>query len=193
MARRWQEFADITRGAPPRALLVDADGFVSERGTALDIGAGALNETRFLLQRGYSEVVALDLELLRSQDAAELRSPRFRYVRQSFADFVFPPDAFDLVNAQYALQFIRPLQFHRVFAAIRRSLRRKGVFAGQLLGPHDDWSGDPAMNFHTRQRARALFDGLELLRFDEEDVDDETADGAPKHWHVFHIIARRVA
>jgi hypothetical protein len=47
------------------------------------------------------------------------------------------------------------------------------------------------MTFHNRWRARTAFTDFTLVKFDEEEADDETADGAPKHWHVFHIIARR--
>jgi SAM-dependent methyltransferase len=191
MSRRWQLFADLTRDAPPRELLVRADRLVAARDAAIDVGSGALNETRFLLDRGYREVTALDLEPLRPEDARKLPAGRVRYVRQSFDDFAFPVAGYDLVNAQYALQFIRPTQFNRVFGRIRRALRPRGIFAGQLLGEHDDWYGDPSMNFHSRRRARALFDGMEVLVFEEEDIDDKTADGAPKHWHVFHVIARK--
>ena len=192
MSRRWEEYGELMRGSPPRELVVRADAFVTTRDAAIDVGAGpALNETRFLLDRGYRQVTALDLEPIRPEDTSRLPAGRFRYVRQSFEDFAFPRAGYDLVSAQYALPYIRSTRFHRVLAAIRQSLRRRGVFAGQLFGDHDEWFGDPAMNFHSRRRARALFDGMEVLAFEEEDVDDETADGAPKHWHVFHIIARR--
>ncbi len=192
MSRRWEEYGELMRGAPPRELVVRADAFVAARGVAIDIGAGpALNEARFLLDRGYRQVMALDLEPLPPGEAARFPARRFRYVRQSFEDFAFPLAGYDLVTAQYALPYVRPTRFHRVFAAIRQSLRVRGIFAGQLFGDHDEWFGDPAMTFHSRRRARALFDGMEVLAFEEEDVDDQTADGAPKHWHVFHIIARR--
>ena len=46
------------------------------------------------------------------------------------------------------------------------------------------------MTFHTEDAARALFDGFEVESFVEEDEDGESFDG-PKHWHVFHVIARR--
>jgi tellurite methyltransferase len=49
------------------------------------------------------------------------------------------------------------------------------------------------MTFLTRERAMELLRGLEILEFDEEDVDSHVADGTPKHWHVFHIIAQKGA
>jgi hypothetical protein len=51
--------------------------------------------------------------------------------------------------------------------------------------------GRADLTFHTRAQALGLLDGLELERFDEVDEDGKTATGEPKHWHVFHVIARR--
>lgn len=46
------------------------------------------------------------------------------------------------------------------------------------------------MTFHDVNAARALFDGLELESFVEEEEDGEAFEG-PKHRHVFHVIAKR--
>ena len=48
------------------------------------------------------------------------------------------------------------------------------------------------MTFHSADQARALLDGLEIVHWDEEDADG-TAYTGPKHWHVFHVVARRPA
>jgi hypothetical protein len=45
------------------------------------------------------------------------------------------------------------------------------------------------MTFHDVDAARAVFDGLELESFVEEE-DAEAFEG-PKPWHVFHVIAKR--
>ena len=52
--------------------------------------------------------------------------------------------------------------------------------------------GDPEMTFHTEEQARALVDGLQVLHWDEEDAPGTSFTG-PKHWHVFHVVARRPA
>jgi hypothetical protein len=31
----------------------------------------------------------------------------------------------------------------------------------------------------------------DIVLFDEKEFDGKTADGSPKHWHVFDIIARK--
>ncbi len=42
----------------------------------------------------------------------------------------------------------------------------------------------------TRSEALALLDGWEVVAFDEEDAVGPSFVG-PRHWHVFHVIARR--
>ena len=79
--------------------------------------------------------------------------------------------------------------FERLWADIRGCLRRGGIFAGQLFGPHDDFAAWPQVNTHERADVERLLDGLTVVRLDEEDKDG-TSFAGPKHWHVFHIIAR---
>src|SRR5665647_3330171 len=50
--------------------------------------------------------------------------------------------------------------------------------------------GDPEMTFHTEAQARALIAGLDVVSWREEDADGMAYTG-PKHWHVFHVVARR--
>ena len=46
------------------------------------------------------------------------------------------------------------------------------------------------MTFFTREQTEDELKGLRVVEFREEDVDSHVADGTPKHWHVFHIIAQ---
>jgi len=48
------------------------------------------------------------------------------------------------------------------------------------------------MTFHTRAEAEALFRVFELERFEEVEEDGETVLKNPKHWHVFHVVARKL-
>ncbi len=38
---------------------------------------------------------------------------------------------------------------------------------------------------------QCLLDGFELELFEEEEADSVTPRGNPKHWHIFHIVARK--
>lgn len=47
------------------------------------------------------------------------------------------------------------------------------------------------MTHHTRAEAEKLLAPLVVERFYEEERDGTTVSGAPKHWHIFHIVARK--
>ena len=47
------------------------------------------------------------------------------------------------------------------------------------------------MTFVSREEALGLLEGFELEMFEEEEADSLTPRGTPKHWHIFHIVARK--
>ena len=161
-------------------------------GFAVDLGCGQGRDTLAMLELGW-HVLAIDAEpeaiqRLRARAGDE---PRLETRVASFVDAGWP-DA-DLVNAGYALPFCPPEQFDEVWARVVASVRPGGRFSGQLFGDRDEWVNDPELTFLTRTDALRLLAGFELERFDEEDADGQTALGDAKHWHVFHVIARRTA
>lgn len=188
----WDKYVENSRDQPPRKLLVRALQFVPARGSAMDVGAGALNDTRFLLDEGFASVTALDSAPI-AQDIADTLPPdRFRYVISTFEAFDFPVAAYDLVNAQYALPYIHPDHFDAVFARIAASLKPGGILTGQLFGNFDDWAGTPGMSFHTLAQARAVLSDVRPLEFEENDEpNSQTLSGKAKHWHYYDFIARR--
>ena len=96
------------------------------------------------------------------------------------------------VNAEFSLPFIRAENFAAVFARLLGSVRRGGLFTGQLFGPNDSWNTpESGMNFHSRTAVEALLAGFEILELEEEDHPGKTKLGDDKHWHIFHIIARK--
>jgi SAM-dependent methyltransferase len=190
----WTGYYDAQEGREPRELLTevlrafDADDRV---GSAVDIGCGDGTDSLALLERGW-DVLSIDAE----DDA--IRRLRARLTDDMVArstTVVSPMEAIDLpptdlVFASFSLPFCPPEAFPDLWARIRASLRPGGRFAGELFGDRDTWASDPAMTFQDERAARALFDGLEVESFIEEDEDGESFDG-PKHWHVFHVIAKR--
>ncbi|MEK8226071.1 hypothetical protein NKG05_08320 [Oerskovia sp. M15] len=85
--------------------------------------------------------------------------------------------------------YARPDDFSRVWAAVRRGLQPRAWLAVNLFGVDDSFAGTIDGTFLTRDEAEALFDGLDLVAFREENEDGPAFSG-PKHWHVFDVIAR---
>jgi tellurite methyltransferase len=189
----WKEYFAQTKALPPSPLLQQAARSVRSKTSALDLGSGGLKDTRFLLEYGFERVVALDILLVAETVAARFPQDRFTYLKSSFETFDFPVAAFDLINAQFSLPFTDPLQFDRVFGRILQSLRPAGIFAGQLFGERDEWGRDTRMSFHSAAAAKSMLAGMASLVYfsDEENWEGHLASGAPKHWHILNIIARR--
>lgn len=188
----WDEFLKITAEQPPSPLLLRALPFVPKRDSALDLGAGALRDTRFLLEDGFLEVVAVDSEPKVAEFARSLASPKLRYLTSKFEEFDFPLANYDLINAEWSLPFISPGSFDIVWERIKAALTKEGIFVGQLFGVNDEWNVlGRNMTFHTAEQVNQLLADLEILVLEEEEKDSTTANGTPKHWHVFHIIARK--
>jgi SAM-dependent methyltransferase len=187
----WTEHFEQTKNQPPRSLLVKALKFDLNRDEAIDLGSGALNDSKYLLDQGFKHVSALDKEPVAEEIAKELPKEKFTYIISDFESYNFPVNRFDLVNAQYALPFIKPKAFENVFHSIIASIKTNGILVGQLFGNRDEWKDKENMSFHTLEQTKVILSDFNILYFEEEEKDKPTAAGAMKHWHVFHFIARK--
>ena len=192
---RWLKYYDATAGRPPRPTLIRALAGFSPSSTqrhAVDLGSGDGRDTIELLRQGWS-VLAIDaeprgLERLRARpDLPATASLTCLCARFEAARW----DAADLVNSSFALPFCPPERFADLWARISGSLKPGGRFAGQLFGERDQWAGRPGMTCLTRAAAERLLRDLVIEHFEEEETDGSTALGEPKHWHIFHVVARR--
>lgn len=189
----WSDYYDEYEDREPRAILLDVlEAFGDAGRTAVDLGCGSGIDTLAILQRGWS-VFAIDAEQeaidrLRRRVPTDLATRLHTLV--SPMENVELPSA-DLVWASFSLFFCDPKAFPGVWDRIRGAVRPGGRFAGQLLGARDTWAARRDISSFSIDEARALFEGFELERFDEEEKDDpDDADDA-KHWHVIHAVAYR--
>lgn len=186
MNHDWKTYHTKTSGRAVSPLLAEAVTLVAKRDTALDLGAGALVESKFLLSEGFEKVTAVDAEWF-----ADIDDSRFSFIESAFEVYDFPKESFDIINAQFALPFTKPESLDSVWTKIKESLVSGGIFSGQFFGKHDSWSTAPNMTFHTEENVRELLKGMEILKLKEVECDGEAASGKSKHWHVFHVIARK--
>jgi SAM-dependent methyltransferase len=187
----WTAYYESQGDRAPRDLLLSTlDAFGPGARDAIDLGCGTGIETVAILRRGW-RVFAIDAEpagierLLVRASAPERE--RLQAQVGSIEDVELPTG--DLVWAGYSLFFVPPQRFATTWTGIKGSVRPGGRFAGQLLGERDTWAAGGDVNAHTRADAQAFFDGWTLERFDEEENDGDACSG-PKHWHLFHVVAR---
>ncbi|MCW5939798.1 MAG: class I SAM-dependent methyltransferase [Fimbriimonadaceae bacterium] len=189
----WKEFHDAVEPRPYNPFLDVLEPYLPSPGLALDVGSGRGKSTVWLLDRGF-DVWAQDADPVAMAGLVErvkvhgVEPGRLTTSTVPFEEAEFP--ACTLAVSVFSLFFTHPGAFDRVWAKLRRALEPGAVFGGQLLGPNDDWAS-PELSFHSSSEAHALFNGLEILHWEEVERDGQTALGQSKHWHVFHIVARR--
>lgn len=191
----WLEYIAKTKGREPRALLQKALVLIKDRDAALDLGAGALNDSRYLLESGFQSVMAIDRELIPEEviklEWARQFSERFSFNLKSIEDFVFPVSAFNLVNAQFVLPFIEKTALSRVLDGIKSSLRPGGIFTGQFFGERDSWQGQLDGAVYSEKECRDFLAGLEIVYFKEDEYDGPSLLNGEKHWHLYNFIAQK--
>lgn len=188
----WSTYYKTHAIRKPREQTIKAVALCTQKDHALDLGAGTLVESLFLLENSFKKVTAVDSSAETRVFAEGIDTERFTLKISTYQDFDLLPNIYDLANAQFALPFHGPDNFEDFFQRIKVSLKIGGIFAGQLFGVNDDWNiQGRQLAFQTRDEALKLLSNLEILEFREEENKGQTAEGKAKHWHIFHFIARK--
>ncbi|HLJ65681.1 MAG TPA: class I SAM-dependent methyltransferase [Stellaceae bacterium] len=187
----WRDFYQATADRPPRATLLEALRRFPPSPPprfAIDLGCGTGRDTIELLRRHWS-VLAIDAEPEALRGFHEQARPGLETRLARMEEVTLPPC--DLVNASFSLPLCPPSAFPALWARIGAALKPEGRFAGQLYGDRDGWAGRPGMTHLTRGAVEDLLRGFAIEHFVEEESDGVTPRGAPKHWHIFHLVLRR--
>lgn len=184
----WKEYVQKTINKKAYRLLEKAAD-LAKPGRALDLGAGALGDSKYLVAKGY-QVTAVDSEA--SVENLAIGIPNLEVVVLPMENFV-PNHKYDLINAQYSLPFVSAEHFWEVISMIAESLKEGGVVCATFFGPEDEWRDDPELTFVSKNELVDKFTtyNLTIVNLEEEKGFSGTAAGANKFWHVFHIIARK--
>jgi len=187
--RPWRRYFDQA-GDDPRATLLDALGRFEAPGLAVDLGCGTGRDTAELLRAGWT-VVGIDGEpdaIARLRASLGDADGRLETHVARFEDARWPEC--DLVNSSFALPFCPPARFPELWGRIVDSIRPGGRFSGQLFGDRDEWAGS-GITAVTRAELDELLRPFEVERLEEVDEDGSTVTGERKHWHLYHVVARK--
>lgn len=197
--RDWTAYYRAVEGRPPRETLLQALAQFEAETTpdnprfAVDLGCGDGRDTIELVRRKW-RVLAIDGETAaidRLLDRPDLDKTNLQTSVQKFESLDLPSSV-DLINGSFCLPFCPPAAFPSFWETITNSLRFSGRLSGQLFGDRDSWTIYSNMTFLTRAQVEELLQNFEVEFFNEEDHPGKTALGEEKHWHIFHIVARKI-
>ena len=197
----WKEYYELIGEKGYTKNLEEAVNYCEKKDFALDIGAGNLRDTKFLLSNGF-EVTALDISPESERLAKDLNDPNLTMFAGRIGEFAFSEEHFSLVNAQGILFHIHKDRFDIVFDKIKKSLKAGGVLCADFIGEHDDWNYKDGIKYIlTKEDLDKLKQDFEIksLHDYEADESEETRlmkavyknkpDYNAKHWHHIDIIA----
>ncbi len=193
----WLNYLQVTAAADPHStLLKSLENFEREgifSGNAIDLGCGQGRDTRELLRRNWN-VLAIDSSETALASLKDVVTPEERARLQTFrAEFegLQLPDA-DLINASLSIPFCHADMFPALWRQVVTHLRSGGRFAGHFFGPNDEWVSRGNWTYFSKQRLRNVLYGFQLEFFVEDERNFPTATGEDKHWHLFHVVAKKI-
>ncbi|HET9619615.1 MAG TPA: methyltransferase domain-containing protein [Pseudolabrys sp.] len=181
---RWQEryATDEYRfGTAPNAFLAAQANRLPKSGKALAIADGEGRNGVFLAERGL-DVLSLDFSPNGQAKARKLAAARGVTIRTEQADVInwgYPPDTYEVVAAIF-FQFVAPAERDRIFAGIKRTLKKGGLLLLEGYGPKqlEYKTGGPGIleNLYTREILETAFG--DLATCDIREYDAELHEGA---------------
>jgi SAM-dependent methyltransferase len=200
----WGPYFDATCQRDCSALLIESLRHVDERGLAVDLGAGAMNDSIRMLHHGFRKVTAVDAATDSKPYADKVRAafgPRFEFCNGRFCDFPFETESSDLVHANFSLPFHGDAGFDELIRTALESVKVKGVFSAIFFGYEDEWTRTkPDLAFRSKEQIEQMLSGFELavplreFKRDSGVIDAKAPSGRrTKFWHYFQVVARRVS
>lgn len=191
--RDWLAYYTAVTGRPPRETLLFALDRFEAPGFAVDLGCGDGRDTVELLRRGW-QVLGIDGEVQaieRLVNRPDLQGEGLQTQVARFESLSLPPNV-DLINASFCLHFCPSAHFLELWEKIGMALRSGGRFAGHLIGERDSWALKPEISFHTRAQIEQLLAPFAVEYLEEEEHPGTTPLGEEKHWHLFHLVIRKI-
>ncbi|MCW5943748.1 MAG: class I SAM-dependent methyltransferase [Fimbriimonadaceae bacterium] len=185
----FEGYFEAAEPKPLHPIFGRADAHLHGPGLAVDLGCGTGKSCLHLLDRGYRVLAVEPHPTARAKLIARLPpGAPVEVVADRFQEMTIPPC--EAVVAVLSLFFMARSESDAFWPEIVAALLPGGLFIGQILGVRDSWVADGCAAY-TAEEARALFDAFEVLDWEEAERNSVTVQGEPKHWHVFHVVARR--
>jgi SAM-dependent methyltransferase len=197
--RNWSPHFQKRLYKEPRDILLQAlkiyDQSPQHNKKALDLGAGAGNETAYLLQHGWTvwtnDREKESIEIIANRTDIQPYKDKLTLLQASFTDIQWASlPSFNLICAIYALPFLDKTNFYTTWNAIKNHLEKDGILAVSLFGTKHavfGWWEASGMSFFTKEEILDLFKDCDIKIFEEfcEKNDEDVME------HIFTIVAQK--
>jgi tellurite methyltransferase len=202
-ASSWQKFYETARQGAAHNTTVTALRLFNEEGAppgfCVDIGCGEGLDAMAAIVNGWTvlaiekEQSALEVLYKNVQAASSVNADylsRLKMFCGSVEQLDWPANQF--TNASLSLPFCPKPDFAEVWQRIVKNIVQGGRFAGHFFGDRDGWAPAGRLVHMSRNQIESLFDDFELELFEEDERDFNDIDGRMKHWHIFHVVAKKL-
>jgi len=186
----WIDFINGTKNTETRLITKKSLSWVKNKGRALDIGGGALNDSKFLLENGFT-VDTVDSEDLSLDISKTIRNKNFTMHPMRIENFELGTNKYNLVLANYVLPFITPKELKKLIFKIFKSLKDGGVFCGTFFGKNDHYKNNSEIYFNTKKSVFKNLGFYEKLSFSEIEKKCLNYNKKLECYHSFEFIVRK--
>lgn len=159
--------------------------------TAIDLGCGSGNDTRFLAKNNI-KVTAIDISDVSEflyEDLKEEEKKRISFIQGRFSNVDLPKA--DLIISFAALPFVKKELLPKIIKKIYCALNEDGYLICNFFGKKDSWYGYEKHTFIEKDEIEDLLKEFKILKMNEIERDGETGTHEKKHWNIFWIIAKK--
>jgi SAM-dependent methyltransferase len=145
---RWDEYYESV-GNTPNPLVVKTLDYVKGRGAALDLGAGNMRDSAFLLEQGFGRVVAVEREVscvVYKPEGVELRLEDIQKCEMG-------ENQYDLVVCCNVFLHFSEAENRAILEQVLRALVPGGILVCNILGDRQE-------GFEGENRAKYNFEGV---------------------------------
>lgn len=192
MKNNWLDYYKKVAGRESDSILKLAlDNHIIAKCVAYDMGCGAGDDTKYLLDNGF-KVIAVDKEpsaiefiktTIKENINLTLQVNSFEKLSLARSGLIFGRASFPFCNPRY---------FNKFWNKLRLSLKKDGILCGTLFGDQDTWATNNEMTFISHRDWEKLLKDFDILYFDEQAFDGVTALGSKKHWHIYYFILKKI-
>jgi hypothetical protein len=178
---------------------------IEDRNRAIDIGAGALREAKFLVDEGFREVVVIDYNELKEQWKEDIDMKKVKIIKDWVEDYSFEKESCELIISLNTLPWVKKDELQNVIEGIKNAFKKRGIFVGNFFATDEHMvvegmsEGEKANGF-SKKEIEKLFIDFELIKVGDVDGIDEykgitkiNQDGKIKDViiHDFLVIVRK--